>query len=63
LRGLLNPRGNWQPDPRHLAYGLGIGLLMLTYAYSVAEVTEARTGSVRSRLLRRKVPLASETHP
>jgi len=63
LRGLLNPRGNWQPDPRHLAYGLAIGLLMLTYAYIVAEVTEARTGSVRSRLLRRKVPLASETRP
>ncbi len=52
LRGLLNPAGNWQPDPRHLAYGLGLGLLMLTYAYLLAEFTEARTAIVRNRLLR-----------
>jgi peptidoglycan/LPS O-acetylase OafA/YrhL len=63
LRGLLNPQGNWQPDPRHLLYALGIGLLMLTYAYSVAECTEARTASVRSRLLRPRIPVESETHP
>jgi len=63
LRGLLNPRGNWQPDAWHLLYALGIGLLMLTYAYGVAEFTEARTASVRSRLLRPRVPVESETHP
>ena len=61
LRGLLNPQGSWQPDPRHFAYALGIGLLVLTYAYGVAEFTEARTASVRNRLLRR-VPLESESH-
>jgi peptidoglycan/LPS O-acetylase OafA/YrhL len=61
LRGLLNPHGNWQPDPRHLVYGLGIALLMLTYAYCVAELTEARTASVRRRLLRPRVSLESET--
>jgi peptidoglycan/LPS O-acetylase OafA/YrhL len=63
LRGLLNPQGNWQPDARHLVYALGIGLLMLSYAYWVAEFTEARTAIVRSRLLRPKIPLQSETHP
>jgi peptidoglycan/LPS O-acetylase OafA/YrhL len=61
LRGLLNPQGNWQPDPRHLAYALGIALWMLIYAYCVAECTEARTASVRNRLLRPKVPLESGT--
>ena len=60
LRGLLDPLGNWQPDPRHLLYGLGIALLMLAYAYGVAELTEARTASVRRRLLQPRVPLAGE---
>lgn len=59
LRGLLNPRGNWQPDPLHLAYALGIGLLILSYSYGVAELTEARTASVRGRLLRARAPLGS----
>jgi peptidoglycan/LPS O-acetylase OafA/YrhL len=63
LRGLLNPQGNWQPDPRHLMYGLGIALLMLTYAFGVAEFTEARTASVRRRLLRLRVSPKRETHP
>ena len=62
LRGLLNPPGNWQPDPRHLLYALGIGLLMLTYAYGVAECTEARTANVRNRLLRPRLAVQSETH-
>jgi peptidoglycan/LPS O-acetylase OafA/YrhL len=62
LRGLLNPRGNWQPDPWHLAYAFGIGMLILSYAYWVAEFTEARTARVRSRLLRLTVPLGNETH-
>ena len=63
LRGLLNPQGNWQLDPRHLVYGLAIALLMLTFAYWVAEFTEARTASVRRRLLRPRVSLESETRP
>jgi peptidoglycan/LPS O-acetylase OafA/YrhL len=63
LRGLLNPQANWQPDPRHLVYALGIGLLMLSYAYWVAEITEARTASVRSRLLRLRFPPQGETRP
>jgi len=60
LRGLLNPRGNWQPDPPHFAYALGIGLLILSYSYGVAELTEARTASVRSRILRPKASLGNE---
>ena len=63
LRGLLDPRGIWQPDLRHLAYGLGIALLMLAYAYGVAELTEAHTATVRRRILRPRVPLESVAHP
>ena len=62
LRGLLNPQGNWQPDPRHLVYALGIGLAVLGYAYGVAEFTEARTALVRNRLLRPRVPAERATH-
>jgi peptidoglycan/LPS O-acetylase OafA/YrhL len=51
LRGVLDPGGNWQPDLWHLLYALAITVLMLGYAYLVAEFTEARTGSVRRRLL------------
>jgi len=50
-RGLLNPMGNWQPDPRHLLIALVIGLFIIFYAYCVAELTEARTATVRRRLL------------
>jgi peptidoglycan/LPS O-acetylase OafA/YrhL len=60
LRGLLDPRGNWQPDLLHLLCGLGIALLLLAYAYLVAEFTEARTASVRRRLLRPWIPRAKE---
>jgi peptidoglycan/LPS O-acetylase OafA/YrhL len=63
LRGLLDPQGNWQPDPRHLLYALGIGLLILGYAYGVAEFTEARTAQVRNRLLRPKIQLETAAHP
>lgn len=60
LRGLINPQGNWQPDALHLLYALGIGLMVLTYAYWVAEFTEARTATVRARLLRPRVALENE---
>jgi peptidoglycan/LPS O-acetylase OafA/YrhL len=60
LRGVLDPSGNWQPDLWHLLYALAIALLMLGYAYLVAEFTEARTGSVRRRLLQPWVPRAGE---
>lgn len=61
LRALVNPHGNWQPDPLHLTYAVGIGLSILGYAYLVAEFTEARTASVRRRLLRPRVPVGVET--
>jgi peptidoglycan/LPS O-acetylase OafA/YrhL len=60
LRGLLNPHGDWQPDPLHLVYALGITLLILTYAYAIAEITEARTASVRRSLLQVWMPRAKE---
>ena len=60
LRGLLNPSGSWQPDPLHLLYGLGIATLILSYAYIVAEFTEARTAAIRRRLLLPWVPRAKE---
>jgi peptidoglycan/LPS O-acetylase OafA/YrhL len=62
LRGLLNPQGNWQPGPQHLAYALGIGLLMLIYAYGVAEVTEAHTAKVRRSLLHTLIPMKNRIH-
>lgn len=52
LRAWLDPQGNWQPDARHLAYAAMIGLLMLGYAFVVAEFTEAHTAAVRNWLLR-----------
>jgi peptidoglycan/LPS O-acetylase OafA/YrhL len=60
LRGLLDPLGNWQPNLLHLLCGLAIALLMLTYAYAVAEFTEARTASVRRRLLQPWMPRTKE---
>ena len=60
LRGLLDPKGNWQPDPRHLIYALGLGALMLAYAYGVAELTEAHTATVRRSLLRLRAAPGNE---
>ena len=37
----------WQPDARHLLYGLGALLLAIGYAYVVASLTEFRTDKVR----------------
>ncbi len=62
VRGLLNPQGNWQPDPRHLAYALGIGVLMLIYAYCVAELTEAHTATVRRSVFHTMAPMQTGTH-
>ncbi len=62
LRGMLNPKGNWQPDPPHLAYALGLALVRLAYAYCVAELTEAHTASVRRQLLRWIAPVGSGIH-
>jgi peptidoglycan/LPS O-acetylase OafA/YrhL len=63
LRAWLNPQGNWQPDPRHLAYALGIGILILSYAYILAEVTESRTAAVKNCLIRPKVRIESSPRP
>jgi len=56
LCGMLNPKRAWQPDPLHLLYALGIALLILVYSYAVAEFTEARTATVRRRLLQMWMP-------
>jgi peptidoglycan/LPS O-acetylase OafA/YrhL len=58
LRGLLDPRGVWQPDLRHMIYAAALAMLILSYAYLVAQVTEARTGIVRRRLMQ---PWAART--
>ena len=63
VSGLLDPPENLQPDAQHLAYALGIGLVALTYAYLVAEFTEARTAIVRDRLLRPRVSLENKIRP
>jgi peptidoglycan/LPS O-acetylase OafA/YrhL len=56
LRGLLNPKGGWQPDLLHLSCALSIGLGMVIYAYCVAELTEAHTPEVRRSLLNATAP-------
>jgi peptidoglycan/LPS O-acetylase OafA/YrhL len=63
LRGLFDAHGNWQPDPRHLIYGLAIAMSMLVYAYFLAELTEARTASVRHRVLQTWIRRAKEIVP
>ena len=51
LRALINPRGSWQPDPLHIAYAGGIAVLVVAYAFGMAQITEVRTADVRRRLL------------
>jgi peptidoglycan/LPS O-acetylase OafA/YrhL len=63
LRGLLNPRGDWLPDPSHLGYAAGIGALVLAYAYGLAEMTEAHTAEVRRALLRPAAALQEQGRP
>jgi peptidoglycan/LPS O-acetylase OafA/YrhL len=63
LRGLLDPQGHWQPDFPHLMYAAAIAVLILSYAYWVAEWTEAHTADVRNRLLRLTDRRTSEIRP
>jgi peptidoglycan/LPS O-acetylase OafA/YrhL len=60
LRGLLDPQENWQPDPRHLLYAAGLGLLTLGYAFGIAELTEAHTAQVRKWILRPRTRSAAQ---
>jgi peptidoglycan/LPS O-acetylase OafA/YrhL len=47
LTALMAGEARWQPDARHLIYGLGALLLAIGYAYVVASLTEFRTDKVR----------------
>jgi peptidoglycan/LPS O-acetylase OafA/YrhL len=47
LTALIAGEARWQPDVRHLLYGLGALLLAIGYAYAVASLTEFRTDKVR----------------
>jgi|SRR3984957_14003480 peptidoglycan/LPS O-acetylase OafA/YrhL len=47
LTALMAGETRWQPDARHLLYGLGALLLSIGYAYGVASLTEFRTDKVR----------------
>jgi peptidoglycan/LPS O-acetylase OafA/YrhL len=66
LTALIVGNGRWQPEMKYLAYGAGILLLAIGYAYVVASLTEFRTNRVRSwvearllgRMLRDKKNLA-----
>jgi peptidoglycan/LPS O-acetylase OafA/YrhL len=60
LRAMLDPQGSWQPDVKHFLYGLAIAILVLGYAYLVAECTEARTATVRRLLTQPWAPLSKE---
>jgi peptidoglycan/LPS O-acetylase OafA/YrhL len=48
LTALIAGETRWQPDPRHLLYGLAALLLAIGYAYAVASLTEFRTDTVRA---------------
>lgn len=60
LRGLLDPQENWQPDAKHLIFAAGLGLLTLSYAFGVAELTEAHTAEVRNWILRPRMRAEGE---
>ena len=47
LTAVMAGETRWQPDARHLLYGLGALLLAIGYAYGVASLTEFRTDKVR----------------
>ncbi len=47
LTALIAGETRWQPDARHLLYGLGALLMAIVYAYAVASLTEFRTDIVR----------------
>jgi len=47
LTALIAGEARWQPDARHLLYGLAALLLAIGYAYAVASLTEFRTDKVR----------------
>jgi len=47
LTALIAGESRWQPDTRHLIYGLGALLLAIGYSYAVASTTEFRTDKVR----------------
>jgi peptidoglycan/LPS O-acetylase OafA/YrhL len=57
LRAWLVPAQRWQPDSKHLFYGVGIGTIVLVFAWLVAGVTEFRTREAREGL--RKLLLIS----
>src|SRR5579875_3926660 len=48
LVALVGADVRWQPDIRHLLYGLPLLFLTIGYAYLVASMTEFRTDSVRT---------------
>jgi peptidoglycan/LPS O-acetylase OafA/YrhL len=47
LTALIAGEARWQPDARHVLYGLAPLLLAVGYAYVVASLTEFRTDTVR----------------
>jgi len=47
LTALIAGETRWQPDARHLLYGLAALILAVGYAYAVASLTEFRTDTVR----------------
>jgi peptidoglycan/LPS O-acetylase OafA/YrhL len=50
IRAKWLPALRWQPDGAHLLGGAGIAAGVLCYAFAVAQITEAKTSAVRSRV-------------
>ena len=55
LRAWLVPAQKWQPDVRHLAYGIVLGAVALGFAWFVSIFTENKTRVVR-RWMRKTIP-------
>jgi hypothetical protein len=68
LTALIAGEARWQPDARHLLFGLGALVLTIGYAYAVANLTEFRTDAVRGwvekkvlgKAVRSKVPVPAK---
>ncbi|MFZ0922585.1 MAG: hypothetical protein WA020_05965, partial [Candidatus Acidiferrales bacterium] len=51
MRARIIHGATWRPDFIHILYALGIAMVPIVIAYGLAQVTEARTASVRHKVM------------